>query len=191
MRVFIASLQSAPHAPYSPSRAYEREHPRREKETFEDYEKRTWRERCHYTGDRRLFIPPTAFKESLCTAARYLGTQIPGKGKATYTKHFVAGILVQDGIMLPLTIDEVEGEWLYLNADGRKGGSKRVWKCEPKILEWGGDVAFHAVDDAITLDIFQHHLEQAGAFIGIGRFRPEKGGWYGRYLVKEVTETTL
>jgi hypothetical protein len=36
-------------------------------------------------------------------------------------------------------------------------------------------------DDTITKEVFERHLTEAGRFVGIGRFRPENGGIYGRF----------
>lgn len=184
MKVFIASLVST--SPYSQSYNFARDVPRDEKETADAWENRAWRNRCHVHPNGQLFIPPTSFKEALTAVASYLGVQIPGKGKQTYAKHFRAGILIAEGPTLPVTRDEVEGEWLYLNADGRKGGSRRVWRCMPVIREWAADLPIHVLDETITEDVLRYHLEQAGAFIGIGRFRPQNGGWYGRFRIKEL-----
>lgn len=186
MKIFMASLESS--GPYSQSKPYERGVPHLDKETHDAYENRTWRERCHSLEDGKVFIPGQSFKESIAAAAAYLSMKIPGKNRQTYTKHFLSGVLVSDGLKLDLKKDKVDGEWLYLNADGRKGGKTRVWRCMPRILKWKGDVAYHILDELITLDIFRYHLEQSGSFIGIGRFRPQNGGSYGRYAVKEVTE---
>lgn len=184
MKTFVASLVSA--SPYSQSRAHVT--PKLEKETADDHEQRTWRERCHYLEDGTIFIPPTSFKECLSSAAKYLSVRIPGKGQATYTKHFLSGIMVMEQVPLPIKKDEIQGERLFLNADGKKGGNKRVWRTMPVVHKWAVDVNFYVLDDTITLDVFRYHLEQAGAFIGIGRFRPQNGGFYGRFTVKDVIE---
>ena len=47
-------------------------------------------------------------------------------------------------------------------------------------------VPFHVLADEITPDVFEEHLKQAGAFVGIGRFRPERGGFYGRFAIKNI-----
>ena len=82
---------------------------------------------------------------------------------------------------------DVKGEWLFVPSDGVRGSGKRVDKCFPVIHEWGGNVTFHVLDETITEDVFLNHLKQAGAFIGIGRFRPRNNGFYGRFAVQSVT----
>lgn len=182
MRIVLATLKGI--SPYSQGKHYEVE--KKPKELAKDYEERTWRERCNADKDGRLFIPPQAFKGCVETAARYLGVQIPGKGKATYSKHFKSGILVPEGMPLPITKDKVSGEWLFVPSDGRKGGGKRVMKCFPVIPEWSGQVIYYLLDDIITPDVFEQHLREAGNFIGVGRFRCENGGYYGRFTVEKL-----
>lgn len=180
----IASLQSA--SPYSQSRYYTFDTPKLKGETSHDYEVRTWREKCHADAHGKIVIPGMALKNCLSEAAKFLSLQVPGKGKATYTKHFEAGVMVLDNITLPVKKADVEGEWLYLNADGRRGGNKRVMKCCPVVRDWSGRIAFTVVDPAITEDVFRQHLDEAGKYIGIGRFRPRNNGWYGRFTVTDL-----
>jgi len=182
MREVTAILHST--SPYSQSKHYE--DPPLEKEGKSDYETRTWRSRMHVDAKGMVFIPPMAFKNCLSEAAKYLSVQIQGKGKSTYTKHFEAGLMVMDPVPLGVHRDKVEPEWLFVPADGRRGGPKRVAKCFPLVREWTGTVKFFIVDDTITEDVFRHHLEQAGKYIGIGRFRPRNNGYYGRFEIKSL-----
>lgn len=190
MRIARAQLESI--APYSQSRFYAMENPKLSRssgsttESGADYEERTWRDRVHVNEAGNIVIPPMAFKNCIAEIAKYLGVQIPGKGKSTYTKHFEAGVMVLEGLTLPETKATVEGEWLHVPSDGRRGGPKRVPKCFPVIRKWSGDVTFHVLDDVITADVFEQHLRDAGNFIGIGRFRPRNNGYYGRFKVNKV-----
>lgn len=182
MKTATATIKSV--SPYSQSRYHNV--PKEDKEGADDYERRTWRERLHVTSDGKVFIPPMALKNCLSEAAKFLGMQIPGKGKATYTKHFEAGILVLEPLVLPVEKEQVAGEWLFVPADGRRGSGKRVSKCFPVIPQWAGAVSFHILDDTITREVFEHHLAEAGKFIGLGRFRPRNNGFYGRFTVEKV-----
>lgn len=184
MRQFRVKLESI--SPLSQSRYHGTE--KFEKETHEDYEKRTWKNKCHINEDGYVFLPPMYFKNCLSATAKYLSMQIPGKGKSTYTKHFEAGVLVTEPLVLDLKAEDIKGEWLHVPSDGMRGGTKRVLKCFPYIPNWSGEVDFYILDDTITLDVFKYHVEQAGKFTGIGRFRPRNNGFYGRFEVKEITE---
>lgn len=157
------------------------------KESPSKYEERTWRERMHYNSKGIVFVPQTAIKNCLVDCAQYLGMQIPGKGKSTYTKHFLAGIMVENDLVLDTHKDDVKPEWVFVPADGKRGGSRRVEKCFPVIDKWGGEVKIRVLDDTIERDVLQKHLSEAGLFIGIGRFRPRNNGYYGRFEAK-ITE---
>lgn len=182
MRVAVAELESL--SPYGQSRYHDT--PKLPKESPSDYEERTWRERVHVDDGGHVVMPPMAFKNCLSEVAKFLSVQIPGKGKATFTKHFEAGIIVTEGITLPVKKSELSGEWLFVPADGKRGSGKRVKKCFPVVPSWKGAVTFHILDDTITPDIFEQHLREAGNFIGIGRFRPRNNGYYGRFKVNKV-----
>ena len=183
MHIATATITSL--TPLSMSRPHHT--PKLDKEGADEYEKRTWRERLHYDEDGEVYIPPMMLKNALAEAAKFLSVQIKGKGKATYTKHFEAGVLCVEGIPLGVKKDEVKGEWLYLNADGVRGSAHRVMRCMPCIPKWGGVARFHVLDDTITAEVFEHHLREAGSLIGLGRFRPRKNGYYGRFEVKEFS----
>lgn len=182
MKTAIVKLKST--APYSQSRKYFTD--ALEKEGAKDYEARTWRDRLHTTESGEVFIPPMSFKNCLSEAAKFLSIQIPGKGKATYTKHFEAGVLVTDALHLGIQKEQVKGEWLFVPSDGVRGSGKRVEKCFPIIHEWSGEVTFYILDETVKEDVFTHVLSEAGKFIGMGRFRPRNNGFYGRFEVESV-----
>ena len=185
MKIATATLKSV--SPYSQSRSYSHEIEKLNKEGAGEYEERTWRNKCHTTKDGKVFIPPMSFKMGLDTAAKMLGRRIPGKGQSTYSKFFKSGVLCMEPAVLPIEGETIPGDRLYANADGVRGSGKRVWRIFPRIDEWQADVQFHVLADEITEDVFEDHLTQAGAFVGIGRFRPENGGFYGRYSVEKVS----
>lgn len=174
----LCSLESE--SPISFSRHYEVD--RLEKEQADDYEERTWRERLHYLPKTlECYIPPMMLKHCLSNAARYLKVKIPGRRGATYTPHFVSGVLVTDPLMLGIKRDEVLPLKLFVDARGRPGGSSRVNKYFPEIPQWKGEVTFYILDQLITEDVFREHIIEAGKFVGLGRFRPQNGGYYGRF----------
>lgn len=182
MKQAIAHLTST--SAYSQSKKHEV--PKERSETDDTYEQRTWRHRMHVNEDGFVFMPPMAFKNCIAEVALYLAKQIPGKGKTTYTKHFEAGILVTDPLVLPIKSDDVKFERLYVPSDGKRGGSRRVYRHFPLIPAWKGAVKFYILDEIIGEDVFAEHLKWAGQIIGIGRFRPRKNGFYGRFKVERV-----
>jgi hypothetical protein len=174
-------------SPYQQSRFHGTE--KLEKESNDDYEKRTWANKAHYSPDGNVFIPPMALKKCLEDTAKYLSMQIPGRGKSTYTKHFLSGILITEPAYIGCNVKDVSGCWVFGDAMGQRGGKsgKRVIKCFPTFPKWEATVEISVLDETITKDVLKEHLEQAGKFIGIGTFRPHNGGYYGRFTSEIVS----
>lgn len=180
MKIATAQLQST--SPYSHARHHQTD--KKAKESAADYEERTWREKIHADEETGVcFIPPMALCKSALEAAKYLSIPISGKGKSTYTKHFEAGVRVNEAnkVILPYKKEEVRGEWVFVPSDGMRGGTRRVMKCFPYFGKWQGTVEYQIHDDVITESVFREVLDLAGTLIGIGRFRPKNCGFYGMY----------
>lgn len=108
---------------------------------------------------------------------------IPGRGKSTYTKYFVAGQICEGDVPIGIHKDDLEQITIWANSDGVRGSGKRVRRRFPIVKEWDGQVNFAILDDVIPQDVFERAVTEAGRLIGIGRFRPEKGGFLGRFKV--------
>jgi len=182
MHKAICKLKSV--SPYSQSKFSPEKRPK--DITAADFEKQTWRERCHWGADGKMFIPQMSFKNCLSESAKYRSMQIPGQGKKTYTAKFQAGVLVEHPLVLPITRETVQHEWVHCSADGTPNGAKRVEKCFALVPSWEGTVEFLIFDQIITEEVFTEHLQDAGSFIGLGRWRPRNNGLYGRFLVESV-----
>lgn len=182
MKTLSAVLCSA--SPYSQSKAHIT--PRQDNETHDEYDKRTWREKLHVDDAGKVFIPAMSIRYALSSASKYLKEKIGGRGNATYTKHFDGGILIENNCSLEITPQEVEFEDIYVNADGKRGSGTRVWRRFPLIRGWQATVVILVPDPILTKDVLTRHLEAAGRFVGIGRWRPEKLGMYGRFSVEAV-----
>ena len=183
----IAIVQITGKTPYSQSANIDKlEHPERPKESKDDYERRTWHHRMHVTSDGRVEIPSTAISGAVKAAARRLQIQVPGKGKTQYTKYFEAGIDVAGPLVLEVKAADVACDRLFVPSDGKPGGGKRVWRYFPRIDRWGGEVTFYILDDIITESVFGQVLRSAGLLVGLGRFRPENRGFYGRFTVDSI-----
>lgn len=189
-------------SPYSQSKPHQVQ--KLERETAEDYERRTWRNRLHVDSQGQIFIPAMALKNCLAETAKYLGMQVPGKGKATYTKSFEAGVLIVQNAVIygkngnPLLAEDCDkedsqifGDWIFTPSDGVPGSGKRVHRCYPVIRNpWTAEFMITIADDLITQSVLEKHLEVAGLLIGLGRFRIRKGGTYGRFTAT-ITKSEL
>lgn len=95
--------------------------------------------------------------------------------------------MVMDRILLSVHKSEVESEEFFVPSDGRRGGGSRVLKRFPLIRKWASTATVYILDETITREVLQLHLEGAGSFIGVGRFRPRNNGFYGRFLAEIVS----
>lgn len=156
-------------------------------ESADEHEERTWKERLHVDEKGVVFIPPMALKNCLSDIAKYLSERITGKGQATFTAKYEAGVSVIERMDLGVKAKEVEGEWLFVPSDGKRGGGRRVWKKFPLIKDWRTHAIVYVHDEIIVPKQLEEYLKQAGLFIGMGRFRPRRNGFYGRFQVENFT----
>lgn len=155
------------------------------KESHDDFEERTWRERIHQDSKGNAFINPMSMKNCLSAVAKYLSETVPGKGKATYTKHFLSGVACSEPLMLGVKAKNIPAERLFVPSDGRKGGGSRVWKNFPKVEDWETEAEIIVVDPFIKPEKIEEYLKLAGKLIGLGFFRPGNGGYWGKFDVKD------
>jgi hypothetical protein len=166
-------------APYYQSRQHFTE--KLEKEGPDAYEERTWREKCTTDGNGEIMIPAAAFKKAFDRAAKMLSIQIKNRGKATYTKHFMAGVMVPAGVPVGQKKEKVGRIAVSCNADGVAGSGKRVVRFFPEVKAWRGELEVIVVDETITPAVFEQHANEAGLLVGVGQNRPENGGSSGRF----------
>ena len=114
--VATCTLQSL--TPYSQSRKHDE--PKLEGEGADDYNRRTWRAQQHVENGT-VHIPAFGLHQSFVSAARYSKKQIPGQGKATWTKKFEAGIAFFSNVDIGVDPNTVEYIDIYANADGIRG----------------------------------------------------------------------
>ena len=174
-------------APYSQSKFFTSE--KQDGETADAFEKRAWPEHAHIGDDGTVVVPTFGLKTMLDSAAKYIGDKVPGDGKRTFSAIIRSGVQVQakEPVLLcsgkPVTKKEFKPEWIMAHSNGIRGSGKRVPRCFPVFRNWAIDVEFETIDPRITEAVLIRHLVAAGQYIGIGRFRPENGGSYGRFEV--------
>jgi hypothetical protein len=186
MKIYHATLESV--TPYSQGRHHDT--PKLEREGPEAYDKRTYLQRLH-TSMGEIYIPPMAFKLCLEETAQYLGMQVAGRGKATYTKHFRQGILINEPVMLGLKPADTRLERIFTSLEPNKIKGPRGWRHFPVIDRWGGVLQITVVDEIITASILQQHLRLAGQITGIGIWRPANKGMWGKFKLLKLEEVAI
>lgn len=184
-KVYLAGI---PGSPYSQSAMHDT--PMLDRETHEDFDIRTWREKCTTNGNGEVCIPAMGLKQAIDSAAYKLGVKVPNRRGATFKNFFTSGYFCDNDAPLVngkgfWTKDEAELIIINAHADGRRGSGTRVKRRFPQFPTWSATAEFTITDDIITREIFEHHVKAAGMIVGIGRFRPENGGKNGRFRVEE------
>lgn len=185
----IAQLTLFGISPYSQSRQHDE--PLLDGERLNDYDVRTWRHKMNTVlrdGEQFVSIPAHGIHQSFAAAAKYSKRQIPGQGKATWTAKFTSGIALFEDPLVNVLAKDVGMIVISANADGVRGSGKRVPRRFPMVKSgWSTTFDVHILDPIITEPVFSEMVELAGMFIGIGRFRPEKGGTNGRFHLAKLS----
>ncbi len=161
MRHVKIHLESIPGSPYSQSAKHET--PFLDREQHDDYDERTWREKCTVNKDGVVCVPAMAFKQAIDTSAYKLGEKIPGRRGSTYKSFFASGFFCDSDTPIangkPIKKTDVESIKISANSDGIRGSGKRVPRRFPTIPKWHGVAEFTIVDDVITPEVFERHVK--------------------------------
>lgn len=181
MKTSIATLTIEGITPLSQSRQHD--DPMLEGENRDAYDLRTWRSKLNTNDAGMVTIPAHGLMQCITSAARYSKRQIPGQGKATWTAKFASGIAILEDPATNVKAADVLPITISANADGVRGSGKRVTRRFPIMPKWQFNFDLYVLDPIITADILREMVEISGMFIGLGRFRPEKGGTNGRFKI--------
>jgi len=179
LRACTVSIEGV--SPYSASKFHEE--PELSNETKDEYDRRTWRHKATTDGVGMVVIPGAAFKQAIDNASKMVCGKIPGKGNSTYAKLFTTGVIVEDNAPLGMHVNDSESIRLHVNADGVRGSGKRVFRTFPIFRTWKTQVPFLITEPTLPEAEFERAMVAAGRCMGVGRWRPEKGGSNGRFTV--------
>jgi hypothetical protein len=183
MRQVKVHLESIPGSPYSQSGKHDT--PFLDRESHEDHDLRTWRNKCTTNKEGQVCIPAMGLKQALDSAAYKLGEKVPGRRGAMFKSFFASGFFCDHDVPIsngaPIKASEAEGITIWAHTSGKRGTGSRVRRKFPIFQKWQGIAEFTILDDVITPEVFERHVKGAGMIVGIGRFRPEVGGTNGRF----------
>ncbi|WP_420023730.1 hypothetical protein ACN9JG_06115 [Cereibacter azotoformans] len=185
MKISTATITITGTSPLSQSRQHLED--RLEGEGWDAYDLRTWRQKLNVSPSTgTVVIPQHGMHQALIAGAKYTSKQIPGQGKKTWTAKFTTGIAILDEIDTGILPEDVGSIVISANADGVRGSGKRVPRKFPMIYDWSATFDVMILDPIITEAVFAEMMQVAGLFIGVGRFRPEKGGQNGRWRLDRL-----
>ena len=135
-------------------------------------------ERALYKDEKGTIYQPSSHIEgALKEAAKSF--KIAGKRGATYSKLVASTIQVMpDAIPHKLTDYHIDARPVVIQR-------ARIVRYRPMFDEWELDFNIQIPDDQLPIDIVKQILDQAGLYVGIGDYRPGKGGKYGKFMVTQ------
>ena len=151
-----------------------------EKKASTDWEKEAL-QKLYIDSNKNIYQPSTHIERALIEAGKKI--RVKGQGKATYSKLFGSMVSVEEYEILHI-IPKYEIHKSLAVIPSTKG---RVVRYRPIFKEW--KLKFHLLfEDEISVDVIKEALEIAGKYSGIGDWRPEKKGKFGKFQVTSFHE---
>ena len=143
-----------------------------------------WKEEAerslYKTEDGTIYQPASHIEGTVKEAAKQF--KITGRRGATYSK--LVGSTV-----------EVYPDYLVHKKDSYVIDSRpvriqaaRIIRYRPKFEDWALDFDLILHDEQVPSEVVKQILDHAGLYVGIGDFRPGKGGKYGKFMITRFEE---
>lgn len=132
-------------------------------------------------GEGVLYQPAEHIERAMTAAAGSL--KIPGKRGATYSK------LVSSTVdVIPSTIPHKIQRY-EIDARPVVVQRARIIRYRPRLDEWELDFTLQLNDDQLPIEVCKRILDDAGLYVGIGDFRPQRKGKFGKFMVTKFNES--
>lgn len=132
--------------------------------------------------DGTIYQPADCIKQAVIEAGKAFK-----RGRSNMTKQFASFIMIAPEA-IPHNNQEWETDRRPVVIPSTRG---RVMRNRAKFEKWSLTFEVTVLDDNELDEKTLHDaLEYAGHFIGIGDYRPQKKGMYGRFIVSSIQEKT-
>ncbi len=126
-----------------------------------------------------FFIPSEHIRGAMINAGALVKSKVGNAKKSM--KNIVAGMFFVEPEKILLPKDFVIDKRSAVN----KNIKARVISIRPRWDKWTAKFNLKIDNDTITDDTVKQIIENAGAYVGIGSFRPQCNGMFGRFVVKK------
>jgi len=148
---------------------------RRKSATSDDKEVET---SLYRLPDGTIYQPSTHVLGAIrAAAARF---QIKGRNKATYKNIVSGGAVVIEPDAIPHVFQKWEIDSRPVVVPATKG---RIIRKRPCLREWALSFKLFLDEEELPVEVLKEIFDVAGRSVGIGDFRPSKGGPFGRFYV--------
>lgn len=130
-----------------------------------------------YIIDDKIMLPSVYIKNSLVEAGKQF--KIVGKGKSTYSKLIASTIEIN-----PFMIDFISAKYEIFRISAVNPMTKgRMMTERPKFNKWSAEFELILNDKSIEISVINEILEHAGKYVGIGDWRPQTKGMFGKFMI--------
>ena len=135
-----------------------------------------------YLVNNKPQIPGVYFRNSIVEAAKQF--KITGKGKSTYSK------LVGSTVQIEEEYCEIQpGKYEPYKISGVNPMTKgRMIIIRPRFNQWEASFTVILNDEGVPSSVLNDILIYAGKYVGIGDWRPDKKGMFGKFMVTSFQE---
>lgn len=146
-----------------------------EKQATTDWEKEALK-KVYRDANGTIYQPATHIERTIIEAGKKI--KMKGRGKATFSKLFGSMITIEPDA-IPIINPEFEIHKALVVIPSTKG---RVMRYRPMFKNWG--LKFNILfEDELEPEVIKEALEIAGKYSGVGDWRPEKKGKFGKFQV--------
>lgn len=123
----------------------------------------------------KIYQPAKHLESALKEAAKSF--KISGKRGATYSKLIASTVEVKpDVIYHKITKYEIDAQAVTVQ-------KARIIRYRPRFDNWELEFEIISQDEQLPVEIIKQVLDHAGLYVGIGDYRPGRGGKYGKFMV--------
>lgn len=132
-------------------------------------------------------LPAVSFKQATISAARFYKSVRMSELKQAL---FFRGTLTKAD---PQQLVEITGSPEMREDVVRLGGASRSadLRYRPEFREWSATLEVEYVDSLLSKESVLSLIDAGGLGVGVGEWRPEKGGDFGRYQIDPNREVTV
>jgi len=170
-------------------------------EAFEELSRVEFGGSMYYHEADGTVIGPYWSTDSFHACLKNAGAKIVKKGRTTF-KNFVAAALIpgdtdinplvyrgsKRGEPVPRKLEDLWEDKYYRDIRPARVGSAKVMRTRPVFHDWKFEVPFTLDTEVLDIADLQRILTIAGQIVGLGDWRPEKGGRRGRFTAEVIDQ---
>lgn len=144
--------------------------------------KNDYTEKLYRLPDGKIYTPANHITGCLINAGKNF--KIMGKGKASYSKLLGSVVEVEDEAL----IHKIQDYDSFTTTAVNPMTKGRIVITRPIMRKWSFDFVLKIADDGLPANIVKQILDYGGLYVGIGDWRPDKKGKYGKFMVTKFEE---